>query len=89
MTVLVRYDSEADATYVQLEADAVVARTVEVLDGHLLVDVDDSGQPIGIEILCAPAEVDELAFTSLAQRFPDLDLDAVRTVLAGRRAATA
>lgn len=89
MTVLVRYDSEADATYVQLEPEAVVSRPVEVLDGHLLVDVDRSGHPIGIEILCAPAEVDELAFTALARHFPDLDIDALRTALAGRRAATA
>lgn len=89
MAVLVRYDSEADATYVQLEPEAVVARTVEVLDGHLLVDVDGSGHPIGIEILCAPADVDELAFTALAQRFPDLDVDAARRALSGRRAATA
>jgi hypothetical protein len=37
---------------------------VDVLDGYLLVDVDGSGHPIGIEILCAPAEVDALAFTT-------------------------
>jgi uncharacterized protein YuzE len=89
MAVLVRYDSEADATYVQLQPEAVVARTVEVLDGHVLVDVDESGQPIGIELLCAPADVDEPSFTALAQRFPDLDVDVVRRVLSGRRAATA
>jgi uncharacterized protein YuzE len=88
MTVLVRYDSEADVTYVQLEPEAVVDRTVELLDAHLLVDVDKSGHPIGIEILCAPAEVDELVFTTLAERFPDLDIGAIRTALAGRKAAT-
>jgi uncharacterized protein YuzE len=89
MTVLVRYDSEADATYVELEPEAAASHTVEVLDGHLLVDVDRSGHPIGIDILCAPAEVDDLAITALARRFPDLDIEAVRTSLAGSRAATA
>jgi uncharacterized protein YuzE len=86
--VLVRYDSEADATYVELEPQAAASRTIEVLDGHLLVDVDRSGRPIGIEILCAPADVDEVAITALAGRFPELDIEAVRTALAGSRAAT-
>jgi uncharacterized protein YuzE len=89
IAVLVRYDSEADATYIQLDAEAVVARTVEVLDGHLLVDVDETGRPIGIEILCAPADVDKSALTALAERFPVLDVEAIRRVLAGRSAATA
>jgi uncharacterized protein YuzE len=87
--VLVRYDAEGDATYVQLEPEAGVARTVEVLDGHLLVDVDDDDRPIGIEFLCGPAEVDELAFTAVAERFPELDIPALRTALTGTGAATA
>jgi uncharacterized protein YuzE len=88
MTVLVRYDSEADVTYVELKPEAFVARTVELLDAHLLVDVDESGHPVGIEILCGPAEVDEQAFTTLTERFPDLDIGSLRTALAGRRAFT-
>jgi uncharacterized protein YuzE len=88
MTVLVRYDAEADVTYVQLEPEPVVDRTLELLDAHLLVDVDQSGHPIGIEILCAPAEFDELALTTLAARFPDLDIGALGKALAVTKAAT-
>jgi len=89
MSVLVRYDSEADATFVQLDSDAAVARTVEVLDGHLMVDVDGLDSPIGIEILCAPADIDEVAYVALADRFSALDIEAIRAALAGRSAATA
>ena len=45
------YDSEANGTHVQLDAEATVARTVDVPDGYLLVDVDESDHPIRIEIL--------------------------------------
>jgi uncharacterized protein YuzE len=86
--VLVRYDAEADATCVQLDAEATVARTVDLLDGYLLVDVDGSGHPIGTEVLSAPAEVDELAMTALALRFPYLNIRPLCTALAGRKAAT-
>jgi hypothetical protein len=65
-----------------------VDRTVELLDAHLLVDVDESGYPIGIEILCAPAVVEKLALTTLTERFPDLDIGALRMALAGRKATT-
>jgi uncharacterized protein YuzE len=86
--MLVRYDSEADVTYVQLEPEAIVARPVELLDAHLLVDVDESGHPVGIEILCGPAEVNELVFATLSKRFPDLDIASLQRALAGRKAAT-
>jgi uncharacterized protein YuzE len=89
LAVLVRYDSEADATYVELEPEATAARTIELLDAHLLVDVDESGHPIGIELLCGPGEVDPTTFTAIAERFPDLDIDALQTALAGTRSATA
>ncbi len=86
--MLVHYGCEADATCVQLDAEATVARTVDVLDAHLLVDLDECGHPIGIEILCAPAEVDEVALATPAERFPDLAIGALRTALARRKAAT-
>jgi uncharacterized protein YuzE len=86
--VLVRYDSEADATTVVL-GSAAVARMVEVVDGHVMVDVDSSGQPVGIEILSAPSVVDEAIISALGERFPELDLPVLRSVLAGKSPATA
>ena len=88
MKMLVRYDSEADATTVQLE-DSVVVGTVEVLDGHVLVDVDDGGSPVSVEILSSPADVTEAVYEALGHRFPALDVNALRTVLAGRSTASA
>jgi hypothetical protein len=52
--------------------------------GYLLVDVDESGRPIGIEVLCSPAEVDE-ALTTLARRFLHLDVNGLRTAVARKR----
>lgn len=86
--MLVRYDSEADATTVEL-GRAAVARTIEVIDGHVMVDVDSSGQPVGIEILSAPSAVDEGIISALGERFPGIDLAILRSVLAGKSPATA
>lgn len=85
--VLVHYDSEADATTVEL-GSGEVSRTVEIVDGHLLVDVDSEGRPISVEILCAPADVGEPVYAALVERFPDLDLGTLRSVIAGRSPTT-
>ena len=45
------YDPEADAAYIYL-ADAVVAESEEVAEGVVL-DFDDGGRVIGIEVLKA------------------------------------
>lgn len=45
------YDPEADAAYIYI-ADAVVAESEEVSDGFVL-DFDDAGRIIGIEVLNA------------------------------------
>lgn len=81
--MLVHYDSEADATTVEL-GSGEVSRTVEVVDGHVLVDLDAQGRPVSVEILCAPADVDDSVYAALAAAFPALDLGTLRSVIAGR-----
>jgi uncharacterized protein YuzE len=56
------YDQTADALYVRLVEGAMVAGTVEV-DRGTLVDVDESGQALGIEIIrpSRPVPVEEIA----------------------------
>jgi uncharacterized protein YuzE len=60
------YDEEADALYVLRvpDADAAVARTVEISD-RLHVDVDDGDGVVGVEILYA--------------RLGDVDLGSLRS----------
>jgi uncharacterized protein YuzE len=47
------YSTEADALYIELESPRPVARTAEV-SSSCLVDLDEAGRPLGIELL-APA----------------------------------
>lgn len=81
--MLVHYDSEADATTIEV-GTGELSRTVEVVDGHVLVDVDAEGRPVSVEILCAPADVGEPVYAALAERFPVLDMGTLRSVIAGR-----
>jgi uncharacterized protein YuzE len=48
--VLLTYDNESDALYVSLRDGVSVART-EQIDPGTLVDVDRSGEIVGIEVL--------------------------------------
>jgi uncharacterized protein YuzE len=80
--VIVRYDTDADATYITLQR-ADVARTIEVIDSLAWVDVDDAGVPIGIEFLVAPADIDEAALARIAERFPATDTPRIKAALAG------
>jgi uncharacterized protein YuzE len=80
--VIVRYDTEADATYITLQC-APVARTIEVIDSFAWVDVDDVGLPVGIEFLDAPADIDETALARIAERFPTTDTPSIKAALAG------
>ncbi len=50
----VRYDSEADALYIELEATTV---TTKRLDQDIAVDYDAEGKIAGIEILSAKERV--------------------------------
>jgi uncharacterized protein YuzE len=89
--MVVDYDTEAGATYVELGAydEARADHTVEVIRGLVTVDVDSSGAPIGLELLRAPAEIDEATLRPLVERFPALDLAQLQAALAGRRLAAA
>lgn len=89
--MVVDYDTDAGATYVELAGydEARVDHTIEVVRGLVTVDVDSAEEPIGVEILRAPAEVDEAALRTLVDRFPALDLAELRAALAGRRLAAA
>jgi len=48
------YDKEVDAGYIRLRKGVRVART-ERLDDSRLIDYDDAGDPIGIELLSVKA----------------------------------
>lgn len=50
--MFITYDSSADAAYIYLQQDATVARSV-LVDDERVVDLDDSGAVVGIEILTA------------------------------------
>jgi uncharacterized protein YuzE len=88
MSVLVEFDPEVPATYVRLRDDAV-ARTVEVMDAYCMVDLDAAGQPLGVEILSAPADISDPVFQALATTFPSLDIDVLRIALSGHPIAAA
>lgn len=54
MSMLLVHDSAADALYIYLRRDAQVARSV-LVDDERVVDVDESGKVVGIEILAPSA----------------------------------
>lgn len=81
--MIVRYDTEAEATHITLR-HADVARTVEVIDSFLWVDVDEHGLPVGIEFLDTPADIDESALARVAERFPTTDTASIKAALAGQ-----
>ena len=80
--MILRYDTEADATYVTLQ-QADVAHTVEVIDSFVWVDVDQNDLPVGIEFMDAPARIDEPALARIAERFPTTDIASIKSALAG------
>jgi len=82
---------DARATYVELAGydEARADHTVEVVRGLLTVDVDSAEKPIGVEILRAPAEIDDATLRPLARRFPTLNLAELGAAIAGRRLAAA
>ncbi len=56
MGMLVEYDSEAHATYISL-VDQDPTSQIEIQAETVVVDLGQSGQPVGVEILLAPAQV--------------------------------
>ena len=53
--MVVEYDTEVVAFYVRV-TEAEIARTVEV-SPLVSIDVDDTDNGVGLELLCPPAEV--------------------------------
>lgn len=70
--VLVSYDPDAAATYVELSR-AAVSRTVEIQES-VMADLDADGQPVGFEFLVMPDKISPEMLQTLRQRFPDLDV---------------
>jgi uncharacterized protein YuzE len=68
--MLVTYDAEAGATYLEL-ADAEVARTVSVSD-LVMVDLDARDEAIGVEFAVPPSKITADMLYRLAERFPHL-----------------
>jgi uncharacterized protein YuzE len=56
------YDPEADAAYIYI-ADATVAESEEVAEG-LVLDLDDRGRVVGIEVLNASLRLRDGAWRS-------------------------
>ena len=71
--MLLTYDNESDALYVSLRDDVAVART-EQIDPGTLIDVDPSGDIVGIEVL-RPARAWPL--DEVVSRFHVSDQDAL------------
>lgn len=70
-------DHEAEAAYIRLSA-APVARTVEINDS-ILVDLDDMGVAVGIEILSLDADIPFTEITKQCHMHSDV-IDSVRTI---------
>jgi uncharacterized protein YuzE len=68
--MMVQYDTEAGATYVEL-SDASVARTVSVGD-LVMVDVDEHGEPVGVDFAVLPGKITDSMLYAVAERFPPL-----------------
>lgn len=48
--MIISYDSVADAVYIKIAPEAIVARTVE-FESETFIDLTDDGQLIGVEML--------------------------------------
>lgn len=81
------YDAEADALYVRLGSlRRGVDETIEI-DESRLVDLDEEGRPIGIEILgLVNYRIDDIAERfGLGDRLADIDASVARAIVAERR----
>lgn len=68
--MLVSYDVDAGATYVRLSSDDV-ARTAHVSD-LVMVDLNEHGDPVGVEFVVPPAQVSDKMLWAVADRFESL-----------------
>lgn len=74
-----QYDAAADACYLALDGGPV-ARTVHLADG-VMVDVDEVGEPVGVELLWARDAIPVAALTLVIEHFPLLGVQLLRRVL--------
>ncbi len=79
LTVSAREDGSLRVAYVQISANQV-ARTEELVESTLLIDVDHDGKAVGIEIL-APVRMDEIL--GLAERLDVSQREAFKNFIAG------
>ena len=78
----IRVDAAADCAYIAIsDAPPAVART-EPFAESVLIDVDDVGQLVGIELLTLTATVDVLELAA-RYRLPDTVRDELRSILGG------
>jgi uncharacterized protein YuzE len=68
--VILEYDTEADATYITL-TDEPVVQTHSVGD-LIMVDLDATGHPVGLEILVQPQQLSWDMKNALFKQFPEL-----------------
>ncbi|MEX2246693.1 MAG: DUF2283 domain-containing protein [Dehalococcoidia bacterium] len=66
--MIVEYDRQADAIYIRLRD--VEPTTTRELDDHVIVDLDESGKMVGIELLFVsdylrPEDIESLTVTNL------------------------
>ena len=80
MGVIVEYDSEAHATYVSM-SDEHPASQIEVRGETVAIDLDEQGQPVGVEILLSPTEMTSEIITVLDQHFPELGQQVARALV--------
>jgi uncharacterized protein YuzE len=52
------YDQEADALYLRLN-EKTIAKTLPLVGYTLMLDVDEAGKPVGIEILGASQHISD------------------------------
>ena len=87
MNVIIEYDSETHATYVSL-SDVPPVRQIEVRSESVAIDLDEHGQPIGVEILFSPTEVTPEIISAIDEQFPELGQRVARALVgAGYHAA--
>lgn len=77
--VNVKYDAAADACYLEVN-ERPVARTVHLADS-VMVDVDEVGEPVGVELLWARDAIPVEALTLVVERFPSLAVQLLRQAL--------
>ena len=47
----ITWDSQAEAAYIYFKENTLAAKTIELKQDEILLDIDEIGEPIGIEVL--------------------------------------